>query len=280
MPNTGIQYELFVQRVQQAIIDSEQYAEQKNIKVEHNKTLTDRCGIDRQFDLYWEYELGGFTYKNIIECKDFENAIPIEKVDALLGKMHDLPGIKPIIATRNGYQSGAMQKAIENNIDIIVVRDEDATKDWCDENGEPIIRSITLRLVGMRGLTVLGATFMLDKEWLLANGLNLTDGAKFDFRSDEALLHFSNGSTLNIQDYLRTKHPEGDICGETYTYEEYFDDVFVSSPHHDHVKLKGIKITYTIPPPLESEIQIAPEVLGVVEYLNQHTKRIVFKRNM
>ena len=242
MPNTGIQYELFVQRVQQAIIDSEQYAEQKNIKVAHNKTLTDRCGIDRQFDLYWEYELGGFTYKNIIECKDFEKSIPIEKVDALLGKMHDLPGIKAIIATRNGYQSGARQKAIENNIDIIVVRDEDATKDWCDENGVPLIRSITLRLIGMRGPAVLGATFMLDKEWIFANGLPTPDSAKFSFRSDEALLHFSDGSTLNIQDYLRAKHPEGDICGETYTYEEYFDDVFISSPLHNRVKLKGINV--------------------------------------
>ena len=35
--NSGVPYELFVQKIQQAIIDSELYAEQKNIVVEHDK---------------------------------------------------------------------------------------------------------------------------------------------------------------------------------------------------------------------------------------------------
>ena len=53
MKNTGISYEIFVQLLMQAIINSEQFAHQKNIKVEHNKIIKDRCGIDRQFDVYW-----------------------------------------------------------------------------------------------------------------------------------------------------------------------------------------------------------------------------------
>ena len=40
------------------------------------KATTASCGIERQFDIYWEYELGGLTYKTAIECKDYRKSIP------------------------------------------------------------------------------------------------------------------------------------------------------------------------------------------------------------
>ena len=43
-----------------------------------------------------------------------------------------------------------------------------------------------------------------------------------------------------------------------------------------HVKQKGIKVIYTIPAPQKREFKIAPEVIGVVEYLNQNKKMLVF----
>ena len=137
--NDGKAYELFVQKIQQAILDAEPYAKQKNIIVEHNKILTDRCGCNRQFDIYWEYEMGGYTYKTVIECKDFENGVSIEKIDALIGKIHDFPGIHAIIATRVKFQKGAKKKAEANNIDMIIVRDEDEQKDWLLPDGTPLI---------------------------------------------------------------------------------------------------------------------------------------------
>ena len=59
MANTGKEYEFFVANLQQALLNAETITTQKNIQVEVDKNITDNCGIERQFDIYWEYELGG-----------------------------------------------------------------------------------------------------------------------------------------------------------------------------------------------------------------------------
>ena len=70
MANDGRDYEQFVKRLQQALLISDQFIGQNNIEIEVNKILRDNCGINREFDLYWEYELAGIVYKTIIECRD------------------------------------------------------------------------------------------------------------------------------------------------------------------------------------------------------------------
>ena len=112
--NNGVSYELFVQRIQQALFDAQQMSGFKTINVVHNCKLIDKNGVERQFDLYWEFELGGLIYRTIIECKDFESTVPISKVDELVGKLKAFPDIRGIIATRNGFQSGGVKEAVAN----------------------------------------------------------------------------------------------------------------------------------------------------------------------
>jgi len=111
MANNGKDYEFFVAKLQQALLNADAYASQKNIQVEVNKKIVDNCGIERQFDIYWEYELGGLLYKTVIECKDYASTITVEKIDALIGKVKDLPDLKAVFATKMGYQSGAQKKS-------------------------------------------------------------------------------------------------------------------------------------------------------------------------
>ena len=80
MHNDGKKYERFVAGLQQAIINSETITAQKNINIELNKKIIDNCGVEREFDLYWEYELGGITYKTIIECKDYNSDMSVENI--------------------------------------------------------------------------------------------------------------------------------------------------------------------------------------------------------
>jgi hypothetical protein len=68
MSKRGSEYEKFVSTLQQAILDSEKFMKQKNIIIELNKKIIDNNNIEREFDLYWEYDLGEITYKTIIEC--------------------------------------------------------------------------------------------------------------------------------------------------------------------------------------------------------------------
>ena len=272
--NSGVPYEHFVQKIQQAIINSEPHAKQKNIIVEHDKKLIDRCGIERQFDLYWEYELGGFIYKNIVECKDYENGVPIDKLDALIGKMHDFPGIRPIIATRVKYQSGAIKKAIYNNIDIIVVRDEDIKKDWTSPDGTPLMRSISLQLHFISRLNILSANMLIDKEWVEHE--HISPPASTCFLPTEVFLEKSGQPSITLQEYIEKNHNGGDSFGEEHTHKELFDDAFIVYPETLRLKLKGFEIKYIIPKPYEYNVTISPEVAGVVEYLNQEKKKMIF----
>ncbi len=142
------EYELFVQKLFQAIIYAGENGIQKNIKVEHDKKILDNAGIERQFDIYWKYELAGIEYETIIECKNYSSKVTVERIDALIGKLHDLPNIKGIFATTQGYQAGAVKKAEQNNIELLVVRKE-KDDDWMDEDGNPLIKKIIINMIAL-----------------------------------------------------------------------------------------------------------------------------------
>lgn len=139
MKNTGKEYETFVRDVQQILLNMEG---KETIIVEQNKILTDRYGNKRQFDVYWEFKYGGYTYKNVIECKDYKSSISVEKIDAFSSKIADFPGIRGIFATTSKYQKGAKQKAEIQNISILTIR-EPKNDDWTLDDGTPLIREIS-----------------------------------------------------------------------------------------------------------------------------------------
>ncbi len=272
MKKSGTEYELFVQKIQQAIIDSEPYAKQKNIIVEHNKKLIDRCGIQRQFDLYWEYELGGLVYKNIIECKDYENGVSIEKLDALIGKMHDFPGIRPIIATRVKFQSGAIEKAKDNNIDIIIVRDEDIEKDWKTANGTPIIRTIRFDIHILMPVIVTRFQPVIDREWAMANNITTL---RINAPSNEVFINnIAKNSRISLYEFEnQLPRNEGDKEFKR-TIRETFENAFLEAPDV-YVKIKAIEIDFIAPPQQTESVEVSPEVAGVVEYINNSRKKMI-----
>ena len=79
MVNTGTEYEQFVQNLMQAILDSENQGGQKNIKVRHNEKIADIFGIERQFDVLWEYELGGMFIIQLLNAKTIIPPYPLKK---------------------------------------------------------------------------------------------------------------------------------------------------------------------------------------------------------
>lgn len=94
LKNTGRKYEQFVAKLQKALMDSQGLIQQHNISIELNKKLIDKNGIEREFDIYWEYEFGGIAYRTVIECKDYESKISIDRIDSFIGKLRDFPGIQ------------------------------------------------------------------------------------------------------------------------------------------------------------------------------------------
>lgn len=268
--NTGKDYELFVQSLYQAILQSELVTGQKNIIVETNKLLIDRNGTERQFDIYWEYRFGCLTYKTVIECKDYSQKISVDKIDSLIGKLNDFPDLTGVFATKVGYQSGAEIKAKNNNIELLIIRPQNDS-DWEDEDGTPLIRQINIGMTAIHPARITGFQIILPK------GTDTTDPLVLSAMNNEIFIqnHDTNEhySMFDLQHKLLDGHKEE---------SGVFDKIFkfkgkITSPNLE-VEIEGYKITYAIPKPSQHDILIdfSEKLIGVVEYLSQGRKAIVF----
>ncbi len=275
--NTGKAYEEFVRKIHQALIDSETHASQKNIQIEKNKKLVDRFGLEREFDLYWEYTLGGIVYKSVIECKDYNSSITVDKIDALIGKINDFPGITPIFATKVGYQSGAKEKADKHKINLLIVR-EQKDKDWQDDDGTPYIREVNMSLVALLPARITSFVPILDEDWLDLNYPNLDTSLQLSMRNDEVIIEdVVNNEKYSLHDLersLRSKHTGSD---GSFNLKQEFEEAYLQI--NKRLKLRGYSLTYEIYPNSTSNINIdfTKELIGVIEYLRNNTKVLVFK---
>ena len=98
--------------------------------------------------MYWEFNLGGYDYKTVIECKDYASSVTIDKIDAFIGKAQDIPGLRLIYATKTGYQSGAQRKADQHKVDLLIIR-EGVDEDWTAPDGTPLIKIINLNIIAI-----------------------------------------------------------------------------------------------------------------------------------
>jgi len=269
--NTGRAYEEFVQSLYQAILASDilGFGSQKNINVEINKFLKDRNGIDRQFDIYWEYSLGGIVYQTVIECKDYESKISIEKIDSLIGKLNDFPNLRGLFATKSGYQSGADIKAKQHNIELLVIRQQN-DEDWTDKNGEPLIKEININMVALLPAHIINLNLFLPAGSPSIEFSNLLNTEIIITDNDKEISY----SAYDLQHKLHDEHENE--YGE-FTKEFKFNGL-VTTPSTT-APIQGFRITYILSKPATQEINIdfSEKLIGVVEYLHQGRKAKIYE---
>ena len=279
MANTGRAYESFVARLQQAILISESIAAQKNVVVETDKKLLDNCGIERQFDIFWEYELGGFTYKTVIECKDYDSKVSVDKIDALVGKIRDLPDLKAVFATRKGYQSGAKSKAEHNNVDLLIVREQNDS-DWTAPEGSVRIKRICTQVTLHGPARILEFDPVVDREWTRNNTrIDTSTSTRICAQTDEIFIDdLDRGEMFSLYELAnRLCSLDSEDYGVFEKVEE-FKNAFICFPGA-RLKVISFRIKYAIPEPLREQFEIdaAKEIVGVVEYLQKGTKKTVLR---
>ena len=276
-PNNGRDYEAFVANMHRAILASESHHLGSTITIEQNKKCKGNDGLEREFDLYWQYRLGGVMHEVVIECKDYASAVSVDKIDAFVGKLQAFPAMRGVFATKTGYQSGAQTKAAQAGIELILCR-QSTDDDWKDANGNPLIRyfGMTLSISTPAWITRFVPT--LNGQWIKDNAPELEvlghieddnntifvdDQAKQEryslFDMQHRLLQLEQGRTGN---YSRT---------------ERFADAYLV--HQDkRLKLESFEVDYIISPPLEVKqtIDFADQLIGVIEYIRNQSKRLVF----
>lgn len=281
MANNGHEYEYFVAKLQQALLNAENYVHQKNIIVEIDKKIIDNCGVLRQFDIYWEYELGGLTYKTIIECKDYNSKISIEKIDALIGKIKDLPDLKAVFATKTGYQSGAETKALQNKIELLVVREQNDS-DWTSADGTPLIKIINIQFQIQMPAKITKFEPLIDKTWLEGSGVNLNEIQQVGGLTNELIIDdVGRAEKYSVYELESKLSPIGGADFGDFKKEITFEEAYF---HHQSLKLKiaALKIEYSIPNPINSSFEndFSKELIGVIEYLQKGIKKSVFKNGL
>jgi hypothetical protein len=276
----GTSYEQFVANLHRAIIMAGETV--NNINIETNKIITDRNGCNREFDVYWEYELAGFIYKTVVECKDYNSTIDITKIDALVGKIQDLPEInKAIFATKKGYQSGAQKKAEQNNIDLLIVREQNDS-DWEDSEGNPLLRRVKIGGELILPAHITRFTPIFDIDWIKENtDIDVSKTTHISFTDLENTIVIEDNEKNEKYSLYDLRHKQ--LLDNTEKHGNFikkiqFNDAFIR--HKDKIyKIKGYEVEYTVPQPIEMGIDIdaADEFLGVIEYLQKGRKVEIMK---
>ena len=280
MTNSGREYEKFVADLQQAILDSESFVKHKNIKIELNKKIPDKNGRLREFDLYWEYELGGISYKTVIECKEYKRRVSIDRIDALIGKLVNFQDIRGVFTTNKGYQKGAEETAIKNNIELLVVREQNDS-DWEDENGNPYIREINIDMTILSPARIINFSPTVDGKWVKEHtNIDVNTSLHFTERNDQIFIEdLSKGERYSLFDLEHKLIAEGNKTERnSYIKTENFEHAFIIY-NNNRLKLKSYVVEYHLPDPIELPINIdlSKEMKGVIEYLSKGIKRIVYK---
>lgn len=282
LSSDGKDYEQFVALLQQALLNAESFTEQKNIEVQLNKKIVDSCGVEREFDLYWEYELAGITYKTVIECKDYNSRIPLEKIDALIGKIRDIPDLKAVFATKKGYQSGAKTKAEHNRIDLLIVREQNDS-DWQDVDGTPFIKTIHINMILRMPASITRFQPLLDPEWTKENiSADLNAPISMSGLDNEIFVeNEDNGERYSLHELWSKLAPLDSQEYGSFTKEERFDRGWIVGPDFRY-RIKGYNVAYTLSQPHEEQMEIdfSKELVGVIEYLQKGTKKSIFKKGV
>lgn len=271
--NTGKEYEDFVAELQQAILSSETLGSQKNIEVIPNKLLKDKNGIERQFDIYWEFELAGIVYKNIIECKDYASKISIDRVDSLIGKLNDFNNITGVFATKTGYQSGAESKALANGIDILRVREQNDS-DWISPEGTPLIKEAIINITIEHPARITSVNY-------LTNDAENTGNLGTYLMNEIFIKNLETSETYSLHELEQTLNKshfneKGEFEAGQFEKKEIFNGEITHPKGTNTITGYHIKYT-TIKPSKETmNLEFYKTLKGVIEYLHTGKKVKVF----
>ncbi|HEC8330579.1 TPA: hypothetical protein RG647_RS19760 [Providencia rettgeri] len=282
MYNSGKEYEELVRDIQYSLIVAENIPSLSNINIEKNKKIKDRSGIEREFDIYWEFEIGGNLYRSVIECKDYSTPISIEKIDAFIGKTSDIPGLKLIYATRTGYQSGAKIKAEQHNIQLLIIR-EQHDSDWITEDGEPLLKTIHLNIMVNLLPTITNFTVRVDSEWFKSQKDYTEHDVSILFKNkmnNEVLINNTcDDSKYTIHDIpQRILSKKENLEYGTGTFSEKFKDGWLEDAN-EKVRLKILEYscTYTYQKPIKSTsiIDFSQQIKAIIDDFQSGRKKWV-----
>lgn len=141
---TGSKWEYF-----ERLVAAVHQAADAGADVKWNETIN-----GRQFDVTIRFRKGLYDHLTVVECKNFEKPVPVEKIEAFVTKSRDVNANVAVLASTSGFQSGAREVALRHNITLLqVTSSEDVDPvifgaKWGDPIDALQIEEVTLEFVG------------------------------------------------------------------------------------------------------------------------------------
>ncbi|GAA4335033.1 restriction endonuclease [Flaviaesturariibacter amylovorans] len=99
-----------------------------NTRIETNRKVKDRDGIDREVDIYVTTYVNGLSLKYAFECKDYKRGIELKHIVDFHSRL-ETNGILGLFVTSSYYQSGAIAKAKALGIQLLRLKKREVHTD-------------------------------------------------------------------------------------------------------------------------------------------------------
>jgi len=126
--NKGKILETIVTMLEQSLSDD------PNVSIKTNHKLPDSDGIKREIDIFIETIRSKRIFRIAIECKNYKSPISLEKIDSYIIKCKKLKIDRAIFVTTSNYQKGAIKRAENENIDLLILKNEKLSKENIQSN--------------------------------------------------------------------------------------------------------------------------------------------------
>ena len=261
--NTGLEYEKMAQIVFQQIVNSDLKVFQ-NIEVKHDIDIKGKTAM-HQIDVYWEFEMGGIIYRNIVQAKDWKSKVPLKEMLAFKAILDDLPaGTAGIYVCKSGYQSGAVDYAKMHGINIYELR-EPKDEDWKGRL-KTIVLHITMELPIYNNIHI-----VMDEQWIDVNlpEINKEDLKIGGYKGELNFQLFNRDfEKIPMDKFLYNRARGKGIEKEervAIDFEKTGEPVYIKTGHiNQYIKLSGIYFDFRISKSTETLTIDATDVVGMI----------------
>ncbi len=246
----------FADLVRRALVSAQELGGYRNVNVIPDISLVDARGRRLQFDLYWEFEMDGVTYRRIIECKVGNISDVQVIVSKTIRDLNAMPGVRAILALPYSVQD----KMVESfpGIDMMTVRTDGIS-------GSSIVpRRIDLNVTCQSAPELKSFTPFLSKDTSTH-----VHGIDFLARAGEVEIVDHDGcKTTLASDMENAKGRKDDDGGDVVYCRDMPNGGVLSVDGFPDIVITGYAIRYRPGVILKRLTSVAPEVLSVLEYIH------------
>lgn len=238
--DAAINFEKITQEIYEEILRKEGI---ENVEVMHNVKLKGKSDFEHQVDIYWKFRMAGVEHCVIVECKNYNSSVTVDKIKVLHDTAMDLDA-KALIITKTGYQSGAVTLAESYKIGLKLLQ-RPVPSDW---NG--FLQKINLQVIAIMPYNM---NIGLDAHPVSQEQLERI--ASYDhskaIKQDKFLFDaLGNPDSQALSVYVSAHLPQL-IDGEGYSYEfepenRYMQVLYPDFNAIEFLQVKKIKVSYSV----------------------------------